>query len=99
MSGVECDVYEMLNIASAKCENVVGMKYTGWDFEKYPDVFFKKYNVLVGADNILDKAFKKGCDGCIGITFNFTGDLAYNIYKGTKDNDANKVEENQIPLR
>ena len=29
MSGVECDVYNMLNIASEKCPNVIGMKYTG----------------------------------------------------------------------
>ncbi len=42
---------------------------------------------MVGADNLLDKAFKAGCDGCIGITYNFTGDYAYNIFTGIRDGD------------
>ena len=29
MNGVDCDVEKCLNLANARCPNVVGMKYTG----------------------------------------------------------------------
>lgn len=56
------------------------MKYTGQDFDKYSPKFFKKFNVLVGADNMLVKSFKCGADGAIGIGYNFGGKWARNVY-------------------
>ena len=80
MNGLDFNVEKMLDLASKECSNIVGVKYTGQDIEKYSQGFFQKYNVLIGAENMLDRAFKIGADGAIGITFNFCGQTSRNIY-------------------
>lgn len=70
------------------------MKYTGWDVEKYPKEFFEKYNILVGADDQIDKALRLGADGSIGVTFNFAGKWAHEVYQGVVTGDKERAERN-----
>lgn len=81
-------------MANARCPNIVGMKYTGTDFDKYSPEFFKKFNVLVGADHMLIKAFKCGADGAIGIGYNFAGDWAREIFDAVQSGDMEWAETN-----
>ena len=94
MNSVDCNVEKALNLANNVCPNIVGMKYTGQDFDKYSSAFFKKFNVLVGADNMMVKAFKCGADGAIGIGYNFAGEWGREIFDAVNQGDMEWAEKN-----
>jgi len=61
LNDINLDVEKTFDIAHARCPNVLGVKYTCGDIEKYSDNFFKKYNVLNGFDPMIYRGLKRGC--------------------------------------
>ena len=93
MNEVDINVEKVFEIANQKCPNVLGVKYTANDIDKYSDDFFKKYNVLNGFDPNVYGGIKRGCDGAIGIGFNFYGKVAFDIYSAVKNGNCDFASE------
>ena len=84
MNTVDVNVEQALTMANKRCPNVLGVKYTSNDVQKYSSSFFEKFNVLNGFDPAVYKGIKLGADGAIGIGFNFFGAKAFDIYTNVK---------------
>lgn len=96
MNGINLEVKKILDICKRNCENVVGAKFTASDFADLGRCIASGYNMLVGADNMVLAALAVGCQGAIGITYNFAGRLHYDIYEKFANGEikeANQLQE------
>lgn len=64
-----------LDLANKISPNIVGCKYTDTDLVDLGLCANSGYNILVGGDPILLSALSAGCDGTIGSSYNFHGNL------------------------
>lgn len=82
MTKVDLDMFEFIRSAdeSKKIPNLMGVKFTNemlMAFNEIGNFKDKKYNMLMGRDEILTSALATGvCDGAVGSTINF---ITYNL--------------------
>ncbi len=77
----------------ARCPNVVGIKYSGFDFLRVND-YLKinggRFSVLIGADRLTLAGAALGCDGIVSGTCNVVPELYVSLWKAALEG---KVDE------
>jgi N-acetylneuraminate lyase len=102
MTKVDLDMFAFVKAAdeSGKIPNLMGVKFTNemlMAFNQIGNFKDKKYNMLMGRDEILTSALATGvCDGAVGSTMNFISfnlDLAA-LYSTWSKDDKELADEN-----
>lgn len=93
MNSVVTSVPQVLEISNEFAPNVIGCKFTAPNIADVRRCASSGFNTLIGASEMFSYGLAAGADGCIGATFNFSGNLHANVYKNFMAGDRDKADE------
>ena len=82
----------------ARCPNVVGVKYSGFDFLRVNDylkIAGDRFSVFLGADRLTLAGDALGCDGIVSGTCNVVPELYVNLWNAVTEGNVERARELQ----
>jgi len=98
-TGVKMPMVKFLAEAPAKMPSLVGVKFTSedlTDFGRCVDAHGKKFNLLLGRDDLLLAGLKVGAHGAVGTTYNFAAQLYVKIIRSFQNGDMGTAQNFQV---
>jgi len=100
-TGVNFKLYDFLNEVRQKIPNLVGAKFTHNDLvDAIKCIHFsnKKYDILLGNEELFWAGLKIGITGAVGCSFSFkcSVDIFNNMMKYSKENNDEKGQQEQL---
>lgn len=98
LTGVNYQMFDLLNAIDGKIPNFAGIKYTHEDFMDFLScIKYKngKYQMLWGRDENMLPALSLGTKASVGSTFNYAAKLYYDLISAFQKNDLKLASEYQ----
>ncbi len=99
LTGVNMPMVKFLAEAPGRIPTLAGVKFTSenlTDFGRCVDAHGKKFNLLLGRDDLLLAGLKVGAHGAVGTTFNFAAQLYLKIIRSFKSGDMGTAQNFQV---
>lgn len=98
-TGTAVDMVDFMTAAASRIPNLVGLKYTAhkvFEFQACRELFYGRFDVVWGADEMLLSALAVGARGAIGSTYNIAAPLYSGIIEAYDRGDMEQAQELQL---
>jgi len=99
LTGVDMPMVKFLSRGAEKIPTLAGVKFTSenlTDFGRCVDAHGKKFNLLLGKDDLLLAGLRIGAHGAVGTTYNFAAQLYMKIIRSFKNGDMGTAQNFQV---